>query len=322
MRAFPRGCGAKGKDNPLLNPAGESIMTRQMFDGRRFLVQMLLAVNLVIWGTCLARADEKSKAAEPKPAEYVRDTFESGGQTIRVWRFDPKAEGKQPAVLLLYGVDGLQVAPDTYCTVAKQLAGEGYVVFLVHYLDSTQTRRNNEQPLSGLVQRGLRRKTTAAEDREIRELFQVWIACVRDAAAHARKQPQVDRERIGIVGVSLGGFVGLACAAEGEVKARAVVSCCGGLPREMHETVQKLPPTLAFYGGQDQIVPVAEGRALEKLARNRKLPVEVRVYDRVGHLFQKEEGKFDLIALFDAQRRMTEHLQKHLKAAGPERSSK
>src|SRR5262249_55870052 len=149
----------------------------------------------------------------------------------RVWRFDPKAEGKRPAVLLLYGVDGLEVARDAYCTAAKLLAGGGDVVFLVHYLDSTGTKGAGSKPLREIVQGGLRGTTTAVESRQMREHFRVRMACVRDAATHVRKRPQVDGERLGIVGASLGGFIGLACAAQDESKVSAVVSCFGGLPR-------------------------------------------------------------------------------------------
>src|SRR5262249_38049175 len=149
--------------------------------------------------------------------------------------------------------------------------------------------------------------------RQMREHFRVWIACVRNAATHAGKQRNVDGERLGIVGASLGGFIGLACAAQDEIKGSAVVSCFGGPPDEMHPGVKKLPPTLVLHGNKDQLVPVEEAHALEKLAEDRQLPIEVQIYKNVGHLFQKTPGKFDMLALLDGQRRMTDHLQKHLK---------
>jgi len=289
-------------------------MRRSLFDGRRLLVQVLLGVNVIIWGAGLAWADETAKPAEGKtPPAYVRETFESGGKSIRVWRFEPNAEGKRPAVLFLYGVDGLEVAPDVYCSVANQISGQGYVVYLVHYLDSMQTKDRDSKPLSELVQRGLRGTATDQESQQIREHFRVWTECVRDAATHARKQPRVDGERVGIVGVSLGGFVGLACAAQDGFKASAVVSCFGGMPSEMRKSVKKLPPTLVLHGDEDDLVPIQEAIELRKLKRAKKLPIEVVIYPEVGHVFQTEDGQFDTKALFDAQRRMTEHLQKHLK---------
>lgn len=67
------------------------------------------------------------------------------------------------------------------------------------------------------------------------------------------------------------------------------------------------------HGDKDEVVPVAEDHGLRELAEARKLPIAVEIYPKVGHAFQTAENKFDLKAMMDAQRRMTEHLQKHLK---------
>jgi dienelactone hydrolase len=135
---------------------------------------------------------------------------------------------------------------------------------------------------------------------------------VSDAVGYVRKQPAVDGEQVGIVGLSLGGFVGLSCAAQKELKVAAVVSGFGGLP-EKCATVKWLPPTLVVHGDEDEVVPVQYAIALRKLKRREKLPIEIKIYEGVGHVFQKEDGSFDIWAMADAQRRMTEHLCKHLK---------
>jgi len=215
-------------------------MRRDQFNSRRFLVQVLLGVNVIIWGAGLAWADETSKATESKSAEYASESFESGGATIRAWRFDPKAVGKKPAVLLLYGADGLASAEKMYTGAAKRLTGKGFVVFLVHYLDATQ--EEDVEKVSNLVKRGLVGKVKEDEERRVRRHFRAWRDCVSDAVGYVRKRPRVDGERVGIVGVSLGGFVGLSCAAREELEVAAVVSCFGGLPRERREAVKWLPP--------------------------------------------------------------------------------
>src|SRR5262245_11564389 len=111
---------------------------------RQVLLQMLLGLIALTWGACVAWADEKSKSSENEPVEFVRDTFEAGDKSIRVWRFDPKPEGKQPAVLILPGADGVQSAQDMYCSAAKRLAEKGFVVFLVHYLDATKVDKDGK----------------------------------------------------------------------------------------------------------------------------------------------------------------------------------
>src|SRR5262245_41174477 len=125
---------------------------------RQVLLQMLLGLIALTGGTCVAWADEKSKSSVNKPVEYVRDTFEAGGKSIRVWRFDPKAEGKQPVVLLLPGADGGESAHDMYCGAAKRLAEKGFVVFLVHNLDATKV--DDDGKASELVKRVLRGTAT------------------------------------------------------------------------------------------------------------------------------------------------------------------
>ena len=73
-----------------------------------------------------------------------------------------------------------------------------------------------------------------------------------------------------------------------------------------------LPPTLVVYGEKDEVVPVAEAKALELLAKTRQLPITVKPYP-VGHVFVKDDGKFDIRAMGDAKRLMTEFFEKHLK---------
>jgi hypothetical protein len=96
-----------------------------------------------------------------------------------------------------------------------------------------------------------------------------------------------------------------------ELNIAAVVSGFGGLPEKKRDTVKWLPPTLVVYGEKDEVVPVAEAKALEQLAKTRQLPITVKSYP-VGHVFVDDKGKFDIKAMADAQRLMTDFLQKHL----------
>jgi carboxymethylenebutenolidase len=285
---------------------GERIMRREHFDGRRFVVQVLLGVNLLIWGACLAWAEEKDK-----PAEYASDAFNSAGKNVHVWRFDPKAEGKRPAVLLLHGADGGVGVEGMYCAAAKRLADKGFVVFIVHYLDATKPEDGGE--ISDLVKRAVRGEATKKEKLRVQRYFAVWTGCVSDAVRYVRKQPAVDGEPIGIVGLSLGGFVGLSCAADKKLNVAAVVSGFGGLPKEKRDTVKWLPPTLVVHGEKDEVVPVAEAHALKELADANKLPITVKIYPNVGHVFGIGKGKFDVFAFSEAEQLMMKHLDKHLK---------
>ena len=99
-----------------------------------------------------------------------------------------------------------------------------------------------------------------------------------------------------------------------------MVSGFGGLPKEKRDTVKWMPPTLFVWGEKDEVVPVTEAKAMEKLAEDGQLPIVVKAYP-VGHVFIKDDGKFDTIALFDAQRRMAEFFGKNLKQPEPARGN-
>src|SRR5262245_40520925 len=83
------------------------------------------------------------RAAEPAPAREVpaaNDSFTVGDRRIPVWRYEPQAPGKYPAVIVLPGVDGIDkdTAP-LYEAQAKIFAGKGYAVLIVDYLAGTDT---------------------------------------------------------------------------------------------------------------------------------------------------------------------------------------
>jgi carboxymethylenebutenolidase len=274
--------------------------------------QELLGIALVIWGACSALADETAKAAVKPAAEYVEESFANNGNKIRVWQFDPKEKGKRPAVLLLHGADGGVGVEKLYRDLAKRVADKGYVVFIVHYLDATKP----EEPakISEIVKRAVRDKAMKDEEPRVRKYFDVWTNCVGDAVAYVRKQQGVDGERVGVVGLSLGGFVGLSCAAQKDLKIAAVVSGFGGLPKERRKAIAWLPPTLVVHGEKDDVVPVTEAQALKELADANKLPITVKIYPNVGHVFRLPGGKLDWWSMADAERLMMEHLEEHLKA--------
>jgi len=197
-----------------------------------------------------------------------------------------------------------------YCALAKRMATQGYVVFIVHYLDATKPVAPAQ--ISALVKRAVRDKATEAQEARVAEYFEIWTGCVSEAVGFVRKQQGVDGGRVGIVGLSLGGFVALSCAAQPELKIAAVASGFGGLPRNKVNAVKWLPPTLIVHGDEDDVVPVQHAITLRKLGREKKLPIKVKIYEEVDHMFQIGNGKFDWLTIGKAEHLMMEHLGKHL----------
>ena len=250
-------------------------------------------------GRALAPLAALACLAGPARAEVKTSTssFPVGGEDVRVEHFTPDRPGKHPAVLLLHGSAGLpKQDADVYRYIAGVLAQKGYVALLVHYFDSTGTER------------------IAPKDID-EKLFRVWMGVVQGAVQHAAGLPEVDRERVGLVGFSLGACLALAVAGqEGGPPVAAVVDLFGCLPEELAANAARLPPTLVLHGGADQVVGVEKALALEGLLKKHGRAFEVKIYDKQEHLFGAQMVSLDAL---DAQRRALDFLGKYLKPEPP-----
>jgi len=214
--------------------------------------------------------------------DAASDTFMSGGVPIAVMRCDAAepAVPAHPAVLLLHGADG---PGEHYRAAARLLAGAGYHVFLIHYLNRTRERWASFASIS--------RNALA------------WAETVRDAIAWASGQRGVDPERIGLFGISLGGGLSVA-AANRDRRVRSLVQCFGMMPPSLDDA-GGLPPTLILHGERDSVVPVSNALALERFLKARGIAHEIVIYPEQGHGFTGE-------AQADAVRRILGFFKQHL----------
>ncbi len=205
-----------------------------------------------------ARAQTKTTAS----------AFVVGGNPVRVEHFLPAGPGKHPAVLLLPSSEGMaERDAAAYRYAARFLARKGYVALLVHYFDSTNITRIDRKDID---ERG----------------FRAWMGAVREAVRHAAGLPEVDHERIGLVGFSLGACLALAVAGEeGGPRVAAVIDLFGCLPQEAAGSAAGLPPTLVLHGDADEVVKVEEAHALARLLKQHGRKFEVKIYPKRGHLF-------------------------------------
>ncbi len=211
--------------------------------------------------------------------------FESGVNPIRIDCFLPVAEGKRfPAVIGLHGSGG---GHDRMSEPAQMLAQQGFAVYVLHYFDRTGTAYAD----------GLQM---------IARHYPAWMKTLWDAVSFVARQPQVDPERIGLLGFSLGAYLAVSAAAiDGRI--RAVVEFFGGLPKEMKFFMRRLCPMLILHGEQDKTVPVAEAYHLQEVLEKKKIAYEMKIYAEAGHNFSGEVWS-------DASIRTLAFLQKHLAA--------
>jgi carboxymethylenebutenolidase len=258
-----------------------------------------------------AFAEPNKEDGKPK---VQTDKFKSGGQEVAVEYCVPTKPGKHPSVVLLHPVDGIdETWGPLYRDLAAEYAGRGYVVVLAHYFDRTDPDKKERDGYRDLFVNHFSRKHTAKKDKErMKALFAAWSEAVRDVVAYARSRPEVDGERVGLVGFSLGGSLALAAAAEHDLKLAALVEFFGALPREYHARVKEMPPTLLIHGDADKVVPVEEAYLLAGLLLARKQRPELEVLRGAEHMFLKDGNQLQKVSLFIAKTKTDAFLKQYL----------
>jgi carboxymethylenebutenolidase len=210
-------------------------------------------------------------------------TFESGGKDIRLDCFLPADNGQRfPSVIGLHGSGGGHAS---MAAPSSLLAAQGFAVYVLHYFDRTGTTE-----IDGL--------------QTIARHFPAWMKTLWDAVSFVARQPQVDPERIGLLGFSLGAYLALSASAI-DSRIHAVVEFFGGMPKEMKLFMRRLCPVLILHGDQDKTVPVEEAYHLQRILEKKKIAYEMQIYPGVGHGFDGEIWR-------DAGLRTLAFLEKHL----------
>jgi carboxymethylenebutenolidase len=210
-------------------------------------------------------------------------SVESGGRDIALDCFLPAAKGQRfPAVIGLHGSGGGHAS---MTAPANVLAEQGFAVYVLHYFDRTSTCE-----IDGLA--------------TMVRHFPAWMKTLWDAISFVASQPEVDPERIGLLGFSLGAYLALSVSAI-DSRVQAVVEYFGGMPKEMKLFTRRLCPVLILHGDQDKTVPVEEAYRLRQILDQKQIAYELKIYPGVGHGFTGEVWR-------DAGLRALAFLRKHL----------
>lgn len=233
-----------------------------------------------------AIAPRKQKSAEgARRAAEAENTngFTIDGRRVRVDVIKAETDllgpdGKTPAVLILHGAHGLGDGSLFY-PQAKALAEKGITAFVIHYFDGIpQTRKA---------------APTLHDERE---------RVIAEAVSYVSKQAYVDPDRIGVFGLSLGGFHALALGSR-DPRIQAVVNVVGAMPSEVQRRgVHRMPPTLVLHGDRDATVPVRRAYELASLLGEVGAEHEVMIYKGQGHTFRgdaKEDSITRTVGFFE-----------------------
>lgn len=166
---------------------------------------------------------------------------------------------RRPGLILVYEIFGLN---DEMKRVARDLADAGYVVLIPDLFE--------RGPLKPICVARAIRSIANQEGRELDDLeaSRRWLAA----------RPEVDPERMGVIGFCMGGGFALVLAMTGKYKVAAPFY--GIVP----ETMPRSCPVVASFGGLD--APFAKMPAkLETSLTKLGVPHDVKVYPDAGHAF-------------------------------------
>ena len=189
----------------------------------------------------------------------------SGTHNIHIDQFEPEPDGTHSALLVLHGSGG--AASYWMERFAPTLREAGVAIYAPHYFEKTTTNR-----------------ATVAEILDGRH-FIAWLTAIQDAVGYVSNRACVDATRIGVLGISLGGYLAVALGIE-DKRIRAVVELSGGVPLGWEDRLtQSMPPTLVLHGDRDDIVPVAEAHKLQAILEQKKVTHEVKIFPHQTHWF-------------------------------------
>jgi carboxymethylenebutenolidase len=109
-----------------------------------------------------------------------------------------------------------------------------------------------------------------------------WVDRIHRLGTHASREERCSG-KIGLLGFSLGGMVGVAAANRASFAALAVFYA--SLPAFYRPQITSLPPLLDVHGDADRAVPLSSGSKLIADARSLGGSADLQIFGRQGHAF-------------------------------------
>jgi carboxymethylenebutenolidase len=233
-------------------------------------------------------------AALAAPVKAQNVTFPSGSETIAGYLAAPESPGKHPALVVLHEDWGLTnwVKEQT-----RKLAGQGYVALAVD-LYRGQVAYDPSLAYELMV--------STPPDRALRDME----AALDFLAARA----DVDKEKMGSIGWSMGGKWSLLLAVNDPRVAACVVNY-GSLPTDAADIQKIHAPVLGIFGGDDRYITASDVEAFKSAMNSAHKSLDVKVYPNAAHGFENSDYKLGYreTAAEDAWQRTVAFLDQHLK---------
>jgi carboxymethylenebutenolidase len=200
-----------------------------------------------------------------------------------------------PGVIIIHEIFGLN---ENIRDIARRFARENYVALAV---DLYSLGRNRQLCIF---------KTTV--DMMTNILKSSHMDKLDDAFRFLQKQPQVNGQRIGIIGFCMGGGYSLAFAVHNE-ELKAASIFYGANPKPLN-SVARACAIVGNYGEKDRFF-VGQARKLEEALTHYQRPHDIKIYPNAGHSFFNDTMKtYAPEAAADSWQRTLKFFSEHLPA--------
>jgi carboxymethylenebutenolidase len=228
-----------------------------------------LFVLLLLFSHLLSAVPVKTAKLQNGDCElsYSYEKFPSNGKQIGIEFYSPANGNSLPPIVFIHGTAGLLSRTDSSVPAnenfgEKTLACSGYVVALIHYMDS-----------SGMV--SVSRRDVIEQNADL------WFRTLRDGISVVLSRVR-GSNRVGLIGESLGAYLAIVLGAT-DARVAAISEISGGIDQSRIPDRALLPPLLIQHGEADSIVPVSEAYRLEQLYQQEGWPYEIHIYPGMHH---------------------------------------
>jgi carboxymethylenebutenolidase len=218
-------------------------------------------------------------------------TFDSGSEKIIGFLALPLSAGRHAAVIAIHEWWGLN---DWVKKQAANLATNGYIVLAV---DLYRGKLAMEAYVARRLKRGLPHGRAMGD--------------LKAAFNYLAARCDVDSRHIGAIGWSMGGCFALQLAIYQPLLAACVVNY-GKLPTDPADIQKINGAVLGHFGAVDRGIPPKRIRTFEKMMRDLKKPVHLKIYVGAGHGFENfdDPRRYRPLAAADAWSRTLAFLAK------------